>query len=81
MRFIPIDQVPRTPKKKLQFLITDFVNRHEAIVEITYAPGEYCNPHSCYSSFFNAARLSGYKLRVTCRSDRVFMENLAITQK
>ena len=81
MKFTQIDQVPRTPKKKLQFLIDDFVKRHVAIVEITYAPGEYHNPHSCYSSFFKAARLSGHNLRVTCRGNRVFMENLAIIRK
>jgi len=81
MKFTPIDQIPRSSKKKLQLLINDFVDRQIAISEITYAPGEYRNLHSCYSSFFKAIRRSGHKLRVVWQDSRIFIENLAITQK
>lgn len=78
MKLIPVDVIPRAPKKKLQFLIDDFVKHNVPRVEVTYAPGEYKNPHSCYSSFYKAAKRSGYRIRVTSVGDRTFMENLTL---
>ena len=78
MKFIPIEKIPAAPKKKLQKFIDDFIKSEVPRVEIIYAPGEYRNGHSCYSSFYKAARASGYKLRVIGVDDRTFMENLAL---
>ena len=78
MKLIPVDVIPRAPKKKLQFLIDDFVKHNVPRVEVTYAPGEYKNPHSCYSSFYKAVRLSGYDIRVTTVGGRIFIENQAL---
>ena len=78
MKLIPVDVIPRAPKKKLQKFIDDFVKSEVPRVEIIYAPGEYRNSRSCYSSFYKAVKLSGYKLRVVGVGDRTFMENLAL---
>ena len=81
MKLIPVDVIPRAPKKKLQKFIDDFVKSEVPRVEIIYAPGEYRNSHSCCSSFYNAVKLSGYKLRVTSVGDRTFMENLTLCRE
>ena len=78
MKLIPVDVIQRAPKKKLQKFIDDFVKSEVPRVEIIYAPGEYRNSHSCYSSFCTAVKLSGYKLRVVGVGGRTFMENLVL---
>ena len=78
MKLVPIEKIPAASKKKLQKFIDDFVKSEVPRAEIIYAPGEYRNSHSCYSSFYKAVKLSGYKLRVVGVGDRTFMENLAL---
>ena len=78
MKLIPVDVIPRAPKKKLQKFIDDFVKSEVPRVEIIYAPGEYRNSNSCYCSFYKAVKLSGYKLRVVGVGGRTFIENLAL---
>ena len=78
MKFIPVDKIPPAPKKKLQKFIEEFINSHTPRAEIIFAPGEYCNPHSCYSSFYKAARISGYEIRITAVGNRTFIENRAL---
>ena len=78
MKLIPIKKIPAASKKKLQKFIDDFVKSEVPRVEVIYAPGEYRNGHSCYSSFYKAAKRSGYRIRVTSVGDRTFMENLTL---
>jgi hypothetical protein len=78
MRLVPIEKIPAASKKKLQKFIDDFVKSEVPRVEVTYAPGEYRNGRSCYSSFYTAAKRSGYRIRVTSVGDRTFMENLTL---
>ena len=78
MKLVPIEKIPAASKKKLQKFIDDFVKSEVPRVEIIYAPGEYQNGQSCYSSFYNAAKRSGYRIRVTSVGDRTFMENLTL---
>jgi hypothetical protein len=78
MRLVPIEKIPAASKKKLQKFIDDFVKSEVPRVEIIYAPSEYRNSNSCYSSFYMAAKRSGYRIRVTSVGDRTFMENLTL---
>ena len=81
MKLLPVDVIPRAPKKKLQKFIDDFVKSEVPRVEIIYVPGEYQNGQSCYSSFYNAVKRSGYRIRVTSVGDRTFMENLTLCRE
>lgn len=78
MKLVPIEKIPAASKKKLQKLIDDFVKSEVPRVEIIYAPSEYRNSHSCYSSFYKAVRISGYDICVTMAGGRVFIENQAL---
>lgn len=81
MKLVPIEKIPAASKKNVQKFIDDFVKSEVPRVEIIYAPGEYRNWHSCYSSFYKGAKLSGYKLRVVGVGGRTFMENLTLCRE
>lgn len=75
MKLVSIDKIPPAPKKKLQKLISDFVNSGERLREVIYEPGEYCSNHSCYTSFYKAAKISGYQVNVVGVGGRTFLVN------
>lgn len=81
MKLVSIDKIPPAPKKKLQKLISDFVNSGEYLQEVVYEPGEYCSNHSCYSSFYKAARISGYRVAVVGIGGRTFLVNRALAMQ
>ena len=81
MKLVEIDKIPRARKKRLQGIIEDFVDSQVPRVEVTYTPGEYAHSHSCYSSFYKAARLSGHDIYVTTVGNKIFMENRALNRK
>jgi len=74
MKFVAIEKIPSRKKKKLQRFIEEFINCGDAQVEIIFLPEEYIDAHSCYCSFYKAAKISGYNIIVHLMSNRVFIE-------